>query len=340
MEGQDERRTTGSIDIDSFLRKRDVCHLGSFPDDDGNAGTFRDDSRVFANLGRRFGDPRSRSVLFGRGGQLTVVESMANVDASRGTVLGRGVIGGEGVSSTHARVTVNGGRYELEDLASTNGTDVFKPAVARPERREYIGPVAVLDGKLGFSRALIGIGDYSVVALTRFPTGEYGITDATASRTNHVQKLRTLKEGDAITIGRENQQQYPAHLVGDRMILPETDIEVSHLRIFIKDGDIYICNLGGREYSIVMQGIQSQEAVRTPPPRPASQKPPEPPKPIRTPTAELLEILEAEIARLSITERDPTKLYRLLARRFHPDANLNDPNATRLMQMVNKHFGR
>lgn len=345
---KESSRNNESIDIDVFLQSKGVCHLGTSPEKDARSGNFARGSRVFATLGGRFGHKDTRVVFFGRGGQVTIAESMQTVDCVTGATLGRETTGGDAVSNMHVRVSVANDRYELKDLDSTNGTDVFKPKRVRTdvELDIYTENIAVIERNENFRRAFIAFGkegDGSLVSVTKLPTGDFLVTDAVTSRRHHARRLTTVGEGQAITIGK-GSRNFPEHLVGERLNLPDEGIEVAQLRLFVKDGDIFILNLANKPFGVGIERMnekpQYQEAPKKPEPEKQKQTPQEPQKPKRIPTIKLWQQLEKEILDLEKGSSDPEKLYKRMARKYHPDLNQGDPNANRRMQLINKYFDR
>lgn len=303
---------------------------------------------MFATLGGKFGHKDTRVVFFDKSGQATIVESLQTVNCLQGYTLGRDLTGGDAVSRTHAYVSVVNDRYKLEDVDSSNGTEVFKAKNVRTDVEQdiYTENIAVIEHDKNFWRAFIAFGDNadsSLVSVTRLPTGEFAVFDAVSSRRHHARRLTTVGEGQAITIGK-GSREFPEHLVGERLNLPDEGIEVAQLRLFVKNGDIFILNLAKKPFGVGVESMeekpQPHEAPKKPKPETQKQAHQESQKPKRIPTIKLWSKLEKEILDLEKGGEDPDRLYKQLARKYHPDLNQGDPNANRRMQLINKYFDK
>ena len=159
------------LDVDRFLESSKVVNLGVSPESDANGGFFNTDSRIFATLGKKFGNPLTRTVLLEKDGNAIVTESLESIPCRNESILGREKIGGDAVSARHAKVQIKDAKYYFEDLDSSNGTILFKPENIKVDglEKELDHNVAAINLDDNFKSAYISFGDSSIIRFNKSP---------------------------------------------------------------------------------------------------------------------------------------------------------------------------
>ena len=258
------------VDVDRLLETKPHVRLSSAPGSDGQSGFFSQDSRIVSILGNRFADPETRSILFSTSGDAVVLETTQSFPVSEHSTItiGRPDIGGDKVSRTHARVSRRAGKYLLEDMNSTNGTDLLKPTDIYPHKdgEDVHDRIAVIS-KIP-SRMFIGLSDKAIIEVKKVPNGPLMVTDAIKTKAGQRQQLATLNEGEALTIGRPGPG-FPNHFEGHQYTMDDSDLDTAHLRLLYKDGELYLINVGRKEYSVASAFDSAQAG-----PKARAQQPP------------------------------------------------------------------
>lgn len=333
------RQPRQPVVIDEVLKNNRVCRLGAASN--VTVGICRLDSHPLATLGGEIGDTLTRTILLNTNSTYTVAETLADVNFGVGTTIGREIVGGgTGVSKVHARLTIDrqSERYLIEDLDSLNGIEVFRPTPveADGEVHEFADndrAAVVTDLRQRF-QIFISIGDTTIIRVSQVPDGPFIVEDAIALSKERRPRFKYVKEGGGVTIGRRSDE-VPAHLSGEILRLPATDIDVAHLRLLFKEGRLYILNYARQPFAVM---VEDKREVATP----SAAEPPvtDTAAAGRLPSIILWRSLRNEVVKLEQRGMDRKAQFRALARNHHPDQHPGNPNKARLMQIINELYNK
>lgn len=165
------------------------------------------------------------------------------------------------VSRSHARVTVRGGQYVLEDLGSVNGTIVNGTRVSRHSLvegdRVQLGPRVVFRFTL-LDEAEEKLQRQLFESATRDPlTGAYNkkyVTERLAAEVAHARRHRSPLEVVVFDLDRFKLiNDHHGHLVGDAVLRAVAD----RVHSLVRTEDVF-ARFGGEEFVLLTRGCDAE----------------------------------------------------------------------------------